>query len=828
MAPERLVFQGWELDALARELRVEGQPVRLGDRAFDLLSALAARAGQVVGKNELLDRVWPGRVVEENNLSVQIAALRRVLGADTVQNVAGVGYRLAALPIDAAQADASLKPPTPAATTGLIGREQELGYLQTEVGVAQLVTIVGTGGVGKTTLARALMRSLSCSPLAPADGMHWIDLAPLRPGTALLPLVASALGLVSPVGAAPDDTTRAMTTRDALVVLDNCEHLVDEVAAFLAPLLTSAPRLRWLATSQEALRVAGEVPYRLGPLAVPDADAKPTDREASAALALFCRCAETRGARLAWTPEALDVAADLCRRLDGLPLALEIAAARVATAGLDGVRRQLDQQLRLGSGLRGAPSRQHSLLQTYEWSYSLLSPLEQRVFRSLQPFVGGFTADLVQRLIRHLEPADADGAWRALEALQALVDKSLVQAGAPTADGAPRLWLLESARHFAELQLDACSEAAAVRHAHAEALADWMDEARDEHERLRDRDWGRRYAPEHRNVQAALAWACRIDEPELLARLVAAQGLVESFLHTASDLVRLDLPLDRLRVAPVPRRAAALLQLGWAHHQDGSREQATALAAEALADFENLGDARGAYLTLTRLIRMFHGRPGKKTESQAMWERLQRIDADGVSLRARLNFESSSSYLVGQPRSLARMRELQALAERAGYDDIVASCQVNITDELLVQGRDEEVVTEAQALLQRGMTLPRRRALVCHNLALALVRLGRVAEAREPAMALWRALPAQAHMVLDLFAYAAARDGRLEDAALVAGCSAEIRRRRDLHPEVSEAGLIDDTWRQLREGIDASRLRELARAGETLGVEPALRLALGS
>ncbi|MEY3252925.1 MAG: hypothetical protein RL227_1898, partial [Pseudomonadota bacterium] len=692
MASGPLVFPGWELDLLARALRVGGQPARIGDRAFDLLCTLAAQAGQVVGKNELLDRVWPGRVVEENNLSVQIAALRRVLGADTVQNVAGVGYRLAALPMAPAPLRAAEVPPDAAPEprpgehlrtlpAALVGREHDLTQLRRLVAQSALVTVVGTGGVGKTTLARALLQSLA----PPPDGLHWLDLAPLRPGTALLPLVARALGLMSPVEAAPDDTARALAACDALVVLDNCEHLADDVAGLLTPLLLIAPRLRWLATSQEALRLAGEVVHRLGPLAVPDADHTPAAPGASAALALLCRRIDAAGTGPAWTPDTLAVAAELCRRLDGLPLALEIAAARVGTLGLEGVRRQLDQRLRMRTGLRSAPSRQHSLWQTYEWSYSLLSPSEQRLFCSLQPFAGGFTAELLQRVHHHLEPTAPGGDWGALDALQALVDKSLVQTGPADAGGEPRLWLLESARDFARLQLQATGQAEAVCRAHAHAMADWMDLASSEHERLRDREWSLRHVPERRNVQVALAWACGQGDADLLARLVAALGLIETFTQTASDLVSMPVPMPLLRQASPPRRALALLELGWAHCLDGSGEEATALSLQALADFEALGDDAGAYVTLTRLIRLYHGRSGQQAASQQAWHRLQAIDSDCVPLRARLNFESSSSYLVGAPRSLERQRELQALAERAGFDDITAICQVNVTDELMVQ-----------------------------------------------------------------------------------------------------------------------------------------------
>lgn len=818
-------FADWELHVHDRTLLVHGRPTKIGRPAFGLLLALIEGRGGVVDKSDLIAAAWPGRIVEENNLSVQISALRKLLGPQSIVNVSGLGYRLAVAPL----ADAGA-PPAGAGTADdepeLLGRTTDLVALIASLERAPLVTIVGPGGVGKTTLARALVARLHG---AYADGTHWIDLSALRPGTPLLPMIANELGVLpgtarqAPVS---DDLLLALAPLRPLIVLDNCEHLLAEVGACVASLLQRAPGLRWLATSQEPLRVAGEFCHRLAPLDLPRQGATLNEAMGSPALALFCERAARADRHFRLRPERLGLAVELCRRLDGLPLAIEMAAARVATLGLDGLHAQLGQQLRLRSTARDAPVRQHTLRHTYDWSYGLLSPAEQRAFRRLQPFAGGFTAALAQNLCT---PEGRDGTgldgWDMADALGALVEKSLVQRAPPVPghDGV-RLFLLESARDYARLQLDRLGETEAARRRHAEVVAEAFAAAHADLDRLGDAAWITKYAAERGNVAEALAWACGAGDPALLARLVTALALVDRMALPEGDVARHPIPLDVLAQAPLPLRALARAELGWAYHIEHTSGPRVELLREAVADYETLGDAAGLHFALTRLIRVCLETQTLRDEAAALWERLRGIDERQVPLRGRLGCAVLITFHFDDRQRLERTRQLLRVAERAGYDSLAAACRLNATDELL---RQERYAEAAQAAAKHDGAEPSLRvpALIAYNRALALVRLGRLDEAAQAAAAVIRVLPAAAHVVMDLHANAAAQEARWEDAALIAGRSAAIKREQGLRPEPAEASLIADTERRLHEALGASRCASLMDFGAAMSNLDVLALA---
>jgi predicted ATPase/DNA-binding winged helix-turn-helix (wHTH) protein len=812
-------FAGWELRPNERVLLVRGKPARVGSRAFDLLLALVERRDRVVPKAELLDAAWPGLVVEENNLSVQITALRKLLGAGAIVNVAGLGYRLAAAPpATAVEAPASL----PAAPL-LLGRDAELAALLPLVGEVALLSIVGTGGVGKTSLARA---ALARSPRSWRDGVHWIDLAPLRPGISLLTLVAAALGVVADdPEPASDDPALPLSQMQALVALDNCEHLLDEVAALLGPLMRQAPGIRWLATTQEPLHLAGETVFRLGPLDVPPHGARLDEAMACGAFALFCERARAADQHFA-LGDWLDTAIELCRQLDGLPLAIEMAVARVAALGLRGVHDQIEQRLRLRAGTRDAPQRHHTLLQTFEWSYGLLTPVEQGVFMRLEPFVGGFTAQMAQQLCSAVDAKGSLASWDAFDALGSLVDKSLVQRGTAASPGSERLRLLEACRDYARLQLDAAGETDAARQAHAEVVARFFASAETDLHRNRDDEWRAKYMPERQNLCAALAWVCSKPLPELLARLVAELAQLDTLFWAPAEIVKYPVPVDVLTAAPLRLRARACLEFGWSHFLDGNRELSTDLVTRALADFETLGEVAGIYDALTRLIRLHRGRPGMAEGARELWLRLRQIDEERVPLRIRLRSQGTVGLDFDDNSKVERLQELQRVARQAGFDAQASACRVNLTNQLLIQRRYEEAVATAREMLEVDDPHLRTRAMMWQNLALALVRLGRTDEARAAARGMLRVLPGAAHMVLDLFALDAARAGRLHDAALMAGCSASFSRERDRHSDAPEAAVIADTLPLLEQGLGHERCSGLMQAGAAMSTASLLAMAL--
>ena len=500
------VFGPFRLLPLERLLFDGERALRLGSRAMDLLLALLERAGEIVDKNELLAIVWPNAVVDDATLRVHLAALRKVLGDGRdgqryITTIPGRGYGFLA-PLSYTGQAAAAGPPgpepqhnLPVLLTRMIGRAETVQAMANQLLQLRLLCVVGPGGIGKTTVAVALATRVLRRY---ADGVCFVDLAPLGEGH-LVPLaLATALGVAVPAGDSMPGLLAYLRQRHMLIVLDNCEHVIGAAAALADALLRGAPLVHLLATSREPLRITSEHLQRLPALGLPPADVVPDALAARhfAAVQLFCeRCAAVDdGFSLA--DADVPVVAEICRRLDGIPLALELAAGRIGHFGIHELRRQLDDRFRLLTrGPRNVPLRHQTLRATLDWSYGLLDAGERAVLQVLSVFRSRF----------RMESAAAVAGHDVFDTVADLAAKSLVSIEFCCEHVYYRL--LETTRAYAAAQLQASGQGDAVflRHArHCQALAeriaaDW--------ERMSFASWSACYGRHVDDLRAAIDWA---------------------------------------------------------------------------------------------------------------------------------------------------------------------------------------------------------------------------------------------------------------------------------------------------------------------------------
>ncbi|HET9208656.1 MAG TPA: winged helix-turn-helix domain-containing protein, partial [Burkholderiaceae bacterium] len=587
-----LRFGRFELQAHERRLLVDGVPAALGARAFDLLLALAERPGRLLSKRVLFELVWPGLVVQENNLAAQVSALRKVVGDDVIATIPGRGYRFvaridnepAAAPVPLAAPPSALPTHLPAELTALLGRQDELSGLLATVDAQRLVTIVGPGGVGKSLLAQHLLRARQSSY---PQGVCWVELAAVLEVTQLPGAIVGALGLHGTGGGDPvQSLLHALAPLSMLLALDNAEHLLADVATLCHALHARCPRLRIVVTSQAPLKLAAERVVRIEPLAVPDGPVPAQQALQFGAVALFVQRVQAIDARFELRDDNAAPAIELCRALDGLPMAIELAAARVPLLGVAPLLASMSQRLQLlsTSRNRAAPLRQSTLRAALDWSHDLLEAREQQVFRRLGVIVGSAALALIQPVV-----ADATlDAWAVLDALDVLVDRSLV-AVLPPADarGALRYRLLESPRTYALERLADSAEQETLRQRHALAMAALCDGAYARYfsGAIGADAWGEEIAPDFDNARDALAWARATDDArsELTIAATLLRALPPS-LHAErmaladaceARLARADGIADALR-----ERVCIELACAWADTQKGRARDAAARALE--------------------------------------------------------------------------------------------------------------------------------------------------------------------------------------------------------------------------------------------------------
>ncbi|WP_273821019.1 ATP-binding protein [Pseudomonas asplenii] len=452
---------------LRQRLVLEGErPLRMGGRALDILQVLLEQAGSVVSKDELIARVWPTSVVEEINLRVHIAALRRALGDGEggqryIINVPQRGYSFiasvqreqAALPV---LLETALKPQhnLPARLTPVTGRDSLVGSLVRQLPVRRFMTLTGPAGVGKSTTALRVAELLLQHY---RDGVWMIDLATLEDPAQVVGQLARSLEL--------DNDLNGLAERHTLVVLDNCDQLRDDCRALTGQLLAAAPRLSLLVTSREPLAACDEYVQRLPPLAVPPASALHSVEQAMGYSAVQLFVSRARACQQGFCLRERDLLAvrDICRRLDGLPLAIELAATQIGALALVGLQAQLDNCFQLlTQGRRTAEPRHRTLKAALDWSYERLAPLERMLLQRLAVFKMGFTVEAAIAVVgfEPLEPAQLP------PLLASLTDKSLL--GVEQGSGAPRYRLLNTTRTYALEQLQRSGHLRLVEQRHVE------------------------------------------------------------------------------------------------------------------------------------------------------------------------------------------------------------------------------------------------------------------------------------------------------------------------------------------------------------------------
>ncbi|QAU43080.1 ATP-binding protein [Bradyrhizobium guangdongense] len=712
-AAATLSFGPFTVTPHARLVTRDGVALALGAKSFDTLIALMSRPNEVVSKWDLMGLVWPGMSVEEANLRFHIAALRKALGdgkdgARYITTLSGRGYCFVA-PISRAEIP---EPPRPAPRAELppvklpnrlqrmVGRADAIATVSDKLVTSRFVTIVGPGGVGKTAVAVAIAHDLIETF---SDAAHFVDLAALSDPD----LVITSLLLMLGLPAQADDPMPALLAhlqdKRMLLILDNCEHVIAAAAPLAAEIFQAAPQVHILATSREALRVEGEQVYRLAPLGVP-----PENRELTAAVArtypaleLFLERAAAGGARIKLDDSNADIAARICRKLDGMALAIELAAGRVEAYGLEQTATLLDERLNLlWQGQRTAPPRQKTLQATLDWSYGLLSELERLVLRRLAVFAGHFTIDAALEVV----PDEQVDRSRLFDSIDSLVAKSMV---APRPIGAMmRYRLLDTTRAYL---LAIADDGSALAARHAAYYQRWLQQAGATWATLPSADERAIHFSALHNVRAALGWCFGAGGNTAIGIALAAAAapiflamslLIECRRWSERALLAID-PTARGSTEEMHLQAALGLTLMFTH---GGSEAAHSALSRALAIADGLGDAQNQLQLLGRM-HIFHERIG---QFEAALEHAQRslgvaeALGDAASLALAQSLLGVSLHLGGQHRDALTMLEAawrgpgtERISTVYGFDHRNRA-GISLAREMWLQGRPAQARQLAQ------------------------------------------------------------------------------------------------------------------------------------
>jgi predicted ATPase/DNA-binding winged helix-turn-helix (wHTH) protein len=716
----------WEIDLGRRELRSRGIPVPLGGRAFEVVTVLVQSASEFVTKDHLMERVWPGAIVGEGTLHVHISAVRKALGPDRglLKTASGRGYRLlgnwtpqqreaTAAPVYSSLPRTSGAPPAnnfPPLITRLIGRAAACQFVRDLVSAYRVVTLTGPGGIGKTSLAIKAVRYLLPDF---EDGGWLVELASLSDPRLVPSTVASTLGLKLAGEISVESAARVVGGRHLVLVLDNCEHVIDAVANLAETFTRLCPRATIVATSREVLRIDGESVYRVPPLDVPAlGQAAPDYIMQYSAVELFV--ARTKALNAGFSPTAEDLAsiATICRHLDGIPLAIEFAAARAAVLSVQGVAAGLrDRFALLTAGRRTALPRQRTLRATLDWSHELLPETERRLLRRLAVFPGGFTIDAVAAVMTDT----GFDASAVLDGIANLVAKSWV---ALDKSGAGARWtLLETIRAYALEKLVEHAEADIAAGHHALHFRDlFAPQVQGARSSLSDEDLAR-HIREIDNVRAALDWSfSSAGDQAIGVDLTAAYAPVWRHLSLMIECrercERALLSLEQQVTANMSLRMELQMNLASAILITmGPPDQAKTLLTEALETADALNDLKAQAEALLTLLAIyaFHGEYGGMQVAADRIEQIAHRIGDPIYLRFAYQQMGAARLTIGRPREAQQylervLRFPAAPGDRRGViyynsnDQVVARAM--LARALWMQGFTEQALNEARLSLK--------------------------------------------------------------------------------------------------------------------------------
>ncbi|HVJ55575.1 MAG TPA: winged helix-turn-helix domain-containing protein [Aliidongia sp.] len=801
-----------------------GETVHVGAKALDILTVLIEAGGDLVTKDELLDQIWPGIVVEEHNIQVHVSALRKALGdeAGWIVTVSKRGYRFVG-PSSGSRTEA---PFLPRPIGRLFGREEELVTIRSLLERARLVTIAGPGGIGKTRIGLELAREIAGRY---RDGAVFIDLSVLQDPSLVPSLVATTLGTVLNGDEMIGQLVRRLRDREMLILLDNCEHVVDAIAPLAERILVEAPGISLLATSREPLACLGEQVYRLPLLPVPEVTRLAKEALMSPAVALLVDRLEAADLRFKLTDASAEAASIICRRLDGLPLAIEMVGALAPGLGLEALAAKLELPFSLPYSItRTIAPRHRSLEATLDWSHALLSPAEKVLLRRLSVFPGPFSLAAVEAVLGGEElPGQGCG-----DLLARLVRKSLVSIDATAVSRSYRM--LETIRTYAAEKLDEADERNLLHARHAEYVIGTLDHATREWKTATDSVWSERYLWLLADLRVALRWSFGPDgDISLGLGLAGLSRQIWHMLNLNGEGRRWAEAAAAELTADTPPRVAAFV---WAAigSLTGVRSfertiPAWRKAVELFGQTDEVAELGSALVALGQMLTL-------SGQTTAGGEVLERADAliDSHTGNRRLGMFAMTramlhSALGSWSEATRQYERALPLFQAAGAVRSMTVASYNLADMLWAEGAHEAAIGAFRATVELGRRSGPRRTigLALGSLAGVLVDRGDLDAALAAA---GEAVPIlrEDELIDWLFPHLAlrlAKAGRPEDAARLWGYAERVIGKGVVRQK-NERRAAEALEALLRATIPSEQREGLVTIGRHLSEDQAVALAL--